>query len=261
MEEKKEQTQPQNPSENNPTPNQESPSPNTSDDIPEQEKKQPDSQQPSLTPLGKTQPNPQNPLLKLIQFVQNLTPFQAKAIFLVGLFFYLLLSFIHHGATASYLEMLSQKDRMELKFNYGPLPPKFKKKRPIKPRKSYYPKGKEEQYKKDLETWQKEEEAFQKAKKKFEETYLPEHQKAIAIWKRDKEYLQNDYDKILRQLQEKKAKRYSLAFLKHILLYFTLLMMAFGCSILLFKGNEYEKAISLFLLGYFLIDSVKIIPY
>lgn len=184
-----------------------------------------------------------------LNLLKSIDANRAKLVFIVGLIMFFLLSFIQNGKDASIKATISQKDRLNLKYDGDrPVPPV----RPLRPDADWYDKGsKSDVYTSDMKDYKEAKEAYDKEYKKFMKEEVPAYKKAMAEYEHQMkiEKARNLHD-IQNKLDRMRAYRYSWAYFRHLLKYLSILIMCVGAGALAFRGNDIEKGVSLFFLAY-----------
>ena len=186
-------------------------------------------------------------------FLQSVDTDRAKVVFLLGVLIYFILSFIHYGKVAAIKSLESQIAQLYVKYPepLKPAPPTP----PLEPSPEWFVGGESsEEY---IAAKKRAEQATKEYLKKLEEyrtKILPKWKKEHAEWEHKlNQLLVKEKPLLEAKLKEKKAHLHAWAYLFHIFRFFAAFLMAFGCTALLFHGNPYEQAVSLFILGYVLL--------
>ncbi len=193
-----------------------------------------------------------------IDFLRSVDPSRAKVVFVMGVMIYLVLSFIHYGRLASLKALESKEARL-----YVAIPKPLKPTPPIpplEPNPEWFAEGeKSPEYLKLKKQYDEDLKVYEKAMEEYRTKKLPQWQRQYQEWDHEmKKLIAEQKPVIEEQLKKKRAYLNAWAYINHIIRFIAALLMGFGAMVLLFHGNPYERAVSLFILGYILIGILKV---
>lgn len=194
-----------------------------------------------------------------IHFLRSVDVSRAKVIFLLGVMVYLLLSFIHYGKLASIKALESEKQRIEHLSGKPLLPPQPVDPINVKPQPSWYEAGENsKEFATDVDQYKEQEKVYQQKITDWKKKKRG-YDKALAQWTYKKAQMEREELPLIEEkIQQKRAYLHAWSYVNHCLRFVAALLMAFGCMVLIFHGNPYERAVALFILGYVVVGILKI---